>query len=74
MRGMRDRALLLIGFSGALRRAELVGLDVEDIHFTDGGVLLHLDRSKTDRTKGIAIPWVRSTVRDIGWLRSYDTK
>ena len=55
----RDRALLLIGFSGALRRAELVGLDVEDIHFTDGGVLLHLDRSKTDQeAKGreIAIP------------------
>ena len=63
MRGMRDRALLLIGFSGALRRGELVGLDVEDIHFTDGGVLLHLDRSKTDQeAKGreIAIPWVRS--------------
>lgn len=63
MRGMRDRALLLIGFSGALRRGELVGLDVEDIHFTDGGVLLHLDRSKTDQEaqgREIAIPWVRS--------------
>lgn len=63
MRGMRDRALLLIGFSGALRRAELVGLDVEDIHFTESGVLLHLDRSKTDQEghgREVAIPWVRS--------------
>ena len=49
MRGMRDRALLLIGFSGALRRAELVELDVEDIHFTESGVLLHLvDASQED--------------------------
>ena len=63
MRGMRDRALLLIGFSGALRRAELVGLDVEDIRFTDNGILLHLERSKTDQEslgREIAIPWVRS--------------
>jgi len=30
--GCRDRALLLLGFAGALRRSELVGLDVADIH------------------------------------------
>ena len=63
MRGMRDRALLLIGFAGALRRGELVGLDVENLRFTESGVLLHLDRSKTDQEaqgREIAIPWVRS--------------
>jgi len=28
--GVRDRALILLGFAGAFRRSELVGLDVED--------------------------------------------
>lgn len=40
---MRDRALLLIGFSGTLRRSELVGLDVDD------GLRLVLQRFKTDQ-------------------------
>ena len=31
LRGPRDRALLLVGFAGALRRSELVGLDVDDL-------------------------------------------
>jgi site-specific recombinase XerD len=30
---MRDRALLLLGFAGAFRRSELVGLDVADLEF-----------------------------------------
>lgn len=47
--GRRDRALLLIGFAAALRRSELVGLDVTDIEFSPTGVLLHLRRSKTDQ-------------------------
>ena len=29
--GKRDRALLVLGFSGAFRRSELVGLDVADL-------------------------------------------
>jgi site-specific recombinase XerD len=28
LRGLRDRAMLLVGFAGGLRRAEIVGLDV----------------------------------------------
>jgi integrase len=44
----RDRALLLIGFAGALRRSELVALDVEDITEDDHGLRLRLRRSKTD--------------------------
>ena len=31
LKGLRDRALLLIGFAGALRRSELVALNIEDI-------------------------------------------
>lgn len=46
---VRDRALLLIGFAGALRRSELVALDVEDISEDDEGLLLVLHRSKADQ-------------------------
>ena len=56
--GCRDRALLLLGFAGALRRSELVGLDVADITEGVDGLTVHLRRSKTDqegagRTVGI---------------------
>ena len=47
--GDRDRALLLIGFAGALRRSELVGLDVERLTWSDAGVKLLLEKSKTDK-------------------------
>jgi integrase len=47
--GLRDRALLLLGFAGAFRRSELVGLDVEDLEFTPRGIRVQLRRSKTDQ-------------------------
>ncbi len=47
--GIRDKALLLIGFAGAFRRSELVGLNVEDFEFTEDGLLVALRRSKTDQ-------------------------
>jgi site-specific recombinase XerD len=40
--GLRDRALLLVGFGGALRRSELVALDVDDIHETETGLLVKI--------------------------------
>jgi integrase len=46
---LRDRALLLVGFAGALRRSELVGLDVEHITWTREGTVLFIPRSKTDK-------------------------
>jgi integrase len=49
LKAMRDRALLLIGFAGALRRSELVGLDVGDIEHVRQGIVLHLRHSKTDQ-------------------------
>ena len=45
----RDRALLLLGFAGALRRNELVGLDVADVTEGADGLTIHLRRSKTDQ-------------------------
>lgn len=47
--GKRDRALLAIGFGGALRRSELVALMVEDLEETDEGIRVRLRRSKTDQ-------------------------
>jgi site-specific recombinase XerD len=47
--GVRDRALLLIGFCGAFRRSELVALDVADAAFTREGLVLMIRRSKTDQ-------------------------
>jgi len=46
---LRDRALLLVGFAGAFRRLELVGLDVEHLTFSSAGVAIRLPRSKTDQ-------------------------
>lgn len=47
--GLRDRALLLIGFAGALRRSELVALDHEDVRFTADGLVLRIRSSKGDQ-------------------------
>lgn len=47
--GLRDRALLLIGFSAALRRSELVALQVSDLEMHKQGLLLHIRSSKTDQ-------------------------
>jgi integrase len=46
---VRDRALLLIGFAGALRRSELVGLMLEDITHEPEGLRIRIARSKTDQ-------------------------
>jgi integrase len=47
--GVRDRALLLVGFAGAFRRSELVSLDVADVTFGADGLTVQLRRSKTDQ-------------------------
>ena len=47
--GCRDRALLLLGFAGALRRSELVGVDVADVAEGSDGLTVRLRRSKTDQ-------------------------
>ena len=47
--GIRDQALFLICFAGALRRSELVGLDVEHATPTAEGLRLLIVRSKTDK-------------------------
>lgn len=49
LRGARDRAILLLGFSGAFRRSELVAVRVEDLQIRSDGVSVLIPRSKTDQ-------------------------
>jgi site-specific recombinase XerD len=47
--GLRDQALLLLGFAGALRRSELVAIDREHLRFTSEGMTVFIPRSKRDQ-------------------------
>ncbi len=47
--GLRDRALVLVGFAGAFRRSELVGLRISDIAIAREGARITLRRSKGDQ-------------------------
>ena len=47
---IRDKALILIGFSGGFRRSELVNIHYDDIEFVTEGVKILIKRSKTDQT------------------------
>ena len=46
---LRNKALILVGFSGGFRRTELVSIDHEDLDFVEEGVKITLRRSKTDQ-------------------------
>jgi len=46
--GLRDKALLVLGFAGALRRSDLANLQWSQVEWKPEGVLLHLQASKTD--------------------------
>jgi site-specific recombinase XerD len=58
--GLRDRALILLGFAGAFRRSEVVGLNLADLAFSRDGLTVFLRRSKTDQEgqgRKIGIPY-----------------
>jgi site-specific recombinase XerD len=58
--GIRDRALVLLGFAGAFRRSELVRLDLVDLEFNRDGLTVMLRRSKTDHDghgRKVGIPY-----------------
>ena len=46
----RDKALILVGFSGGFRRSELVDINYDDLEFVDEGVKIFIKRSKTDQS------------------------
>jgi integrase len=54
--GLRDRALLLLGFAGAFRRAELARVEVADLEEGEHGLRITLPFSKGDReSKGVQV-------------------
>ena len=58
MRRLRDRSIILIGFSGGFRRNEIVSLDYGDLDFVSEGLKITIKNSKTDQfgegfTKGL---------------------
>lgn len=56
LQGIRDRALLVVGF----RRSELTALNLDDVTETEDGLVLSLRRSKTDQEgqgSKVALPW-----------------
>jgi integrase len=76
--GRRDACLLLVGFVAALRRSELVSLDVEDLTEVSEGLILTIGKSKTDQEgagREVGVPYgsnpltcpVRATRR---WLET----
>jgi integrase len=76
LRGLRDRALLLIlGWTAALRRSELVALEVADLSFEPEGVVLTIRRSKTDREAAganVAVPLgIEEATCPVGALRRW---
>ena len=77
IKGLRDRALILLGFAAALRRSELAALDFGDIEFVREGLLVHLRKSKTDQIgegRKIGVPWGRTSACPVkaveNWLQS----
>jgi integrase len=67
LRDVRDKALLCVGFAGALRRSEIVGIQVADLKFKNTeGMMLRIPVSKTDQERAgqfVAIPY--ATNRDL---------
>jgi len=51
--GLRDRALILVGFAGAFRRSELAAIDFSHLLFSKDGLVIDLCRSKTDQEAAV---------------------
>ena len=58
--GARDKAILLLGFAGGMRRSEIVALDLADLQLGEEGFAVQIRRSKTDQSgagRKIGIPY-----------------
>lgn len=56
LRGKRDRAILLVGFAGALRRSELAAIRVDRLEKTDRGLRLTISQTKGSQTAAVLVP------------------
>jgi site-specific recombinase XerD len=58
--GVRDRALIVLGFALGVRRAELAALNIVELKFTPAGIEVWIRRSKTDQEalgRTVAVPY-----------------
>jgi len=72
--GIRDRALLLVGFFCALRRSELVGLTAEDLQPSPAGWMVTIRRSKTDQYAAghwVALPTLSGPMCPVSAVRTW---
>jgi integrase len=63
LKDVRDRALLLVGFAGGLRRSELAAINFTDVERVREGLILSIRRSKTDQDgvgRRIGVPFGRT--------------
>jgi len=59
LQAIRDKAIILIGFFGAMRRSEIVGIECHHIEENNKGILIHIPISKSDQFgegQSVAIP------------------
>lgn len=71
--GARDRAIVLLGFACASRRSEIAALNVEDLTFTSGGLVVKLTRSKVDQEgagREIGVPLLAPSQKDVCAVRA----
>ena len=72
-RAVRDRAILALGLAAALRRSELVALQLADVQLVDAGVTVRVGHSKTDQEgegATIAVP-TGKTLRPVAHLNAW---
>lgn len=71
--GLRDRALLLLGYAGALRRSELTAIEREHVIFDNDGLRILIPRGKGDQTgKGVSIGIPRGAALDTCPIRALE--
>jgi integrase len=71
LKDLRDKALLLLGFAGGLRRSELIAINCNDLERTQLGVILTIRRSKTNQEgvgRKIGVPFGRTVYCPISAL------
>ena len=50
LKKIRNKSLILVGFSGGFRRSELVNIDIDDLEFVAEGLKIFIKKSKTDQS------------------------
>jgi integrase len=77
LKDARDRALLLIGFAGGFRRSELVAIDIGAVEFVRQGLIVTVQRSKTDQLgtgRKVGIPLGRTRYCPVAALEGWNAR